>query len=285
MNNIVKYHNYLNALEFRKFTALDYDFLMYLCAALRDQGTKEMTFSLSEIKDVINYDHHAGGAEFEKLLKSMNRKLLEITAEVQDGSKTIMFVLFPTFEVDTDSNTLTVEVNERFRFILNELAKNFTQFELAEFTALNSKYSKTLYRLLKQFRSTGEYHVKVEELRKLLGCPEGYETRYLVRDIIAPAVTELQKEFPLLKCEPVKARKRGAPIVGFHFSFEADGQVPGQLTLDQGAEEIKRIRESKGKDTKKPRQNSFNNFQQREIDYDALERELLNQNKGKGTDD
>ena len=279
MNDLVKYHNQLNALEFKKFTAVDYDFLMYLCAQLKDHGTNTMTFSLYEIRQVTGYDYHAPQAEFIARLRKMNKKLMEIQASVDEDGKGIDFVLFPTFITDPSSNTLTVDVNPRFKHILNELTANFTQFELQEFTELSSKYSKSLYRLLKQYRFTGEYHVKIAELRKLLGCPDTYENKMFMARVIAPAIKELQKDFPLLKCEPMRARTKGRPITGYHFTFEADGQIPGQTTIDQAAEEMKRYKEQKDKEKKdkekKTKKNSFTDFQQREIDYDALERSLI----------
>ena len=132
-----------------------------------------------------------------------------------------------------------------------------------------------LYRLLKQFRSTGEYHVKVDELRKLLGCPESYSNKYLMRDIITPAIAELQKDFPTLTCEAVRARTKGRPVTGYHFMFMADGQIPGQMTIDQGAEEVRKYKASKAKEGSKARRNSFNNFEQRDYDFDDLEAQLL----------
>ena len=277
-NEIVKYGNYLNALEFKGFTAADFDFLMYLCAAMKDQDETLITFSLNEIKKATGYDMHVSTLEFAEILKKMNKKLVQITAEVKDGSKTIMFVLFPTFTIDEKTNTLQVRVNPDFKYLLNELTKNFTLFELQEFVELNSKYSKTLYRLLKQFKTTGEYFVNLEELRKLLGCPESYQNKYFMERVIVPAVQELQQDFPLLKCEPIRANKRGRPITGYHFTFRPEGtdQIPGQLTLDQGLEAVREYEEKKKAAVKQGQKgNRFNNFEQREYskeDYANLER-------------
>ncbi len=282
MKELVKYNNYLNALEFKGFTASDYDFLMYLCAVMRDQDEDIITLSLNEIKRLVNYDMHVSTEEFGKLLESMNKKLMQITASVKDGSRTIQFVLFPTFISDFKTNTLTVRVNPDFKYLLNELTKNFTMFELQEFIELNSKYSKTLYRLLKQYRNTGEYHVNVDELRKLLGCPESYPNNIFMSQVIAPAVKELQKDFPLLKCETIRAQKRGRPVVGYYFTFRADqGEMPGQLSLDQGLDTIKQYtarkerdkpkQESKPQKDKKPKPTKFNNFSERDYNYNELE--------------
>ena len=83
-----------------------------------------------------------------------------------------MFDLFPTFTVNKKEQTLTVAVNESFKFILNELTKEFTEFDLKSFTLLESKYSKTLYRKLKQFKFSGFYKAKVDELRRNMDAPK-----------------------------------------------------------------------------------------------------------------
>ena len=283
MSEIVKYHNYLNALQFKNFTAADYNLLMFLCAEMRDQKENEMVFSFSEISEVIQ-SRKCSVDQFANVLESMNDKLIKVNAKIREGNKIIAFVLFPTYEIDPDTKTLTVGVNEKFRFILNELTKNFTQFELQEFVELNSKYSKVLYRLLKQYRSTGEYHVKIDELRKLLCIQEKYTNKQLMQSVIVPAVKELQKDFPLLNCETTRARTKGRPLTAFHFTFDVDGQIPGQTTIDQAAEEMKRYKELKAKEKKPRKKNSFDYDDQRERDYEALERMLINQGMKGDTD-
>lgn len=49
-----------------------------------------------------------------------------------------------------------MKVNEDFLYILNDLTKNFTLFELQEFNNLVCIF-KNLYRLLKQFKTTGNF--------------------------------------------------------------------------------------------------------------------------------
>ena len=275
MNEIVKYNNYMNALDFKGFTAADFDFFMYLCATMKDKGTEEMTFTAAELKECAGYSRNVTLEEFKQILDRMNEKLLSMKAHLETDTELVRFVLFPSFRINKETGMLTVRVNKDFQFLLNELTENFTQFELAEFTELNSKYSKTLYRLLKQFRSTGEYYVRVDDLRMLLGCPTSYNNKQLMQWVISPAVAELQKDFPTLTVETIRARTKGRPVTGYHFTFMADGQIPGQMTIDQGAEEVRKYKASKAKERSKTRKNSFNNFEQRDYDFDDLESKLL----------
>lgn len=269
MNKVVKYDNYMNNLSFKKFKSVELDLLMTLCNRLRDKGVNSVTFPFSELKNLSGDTKHSN-KEFIDSLKSMNRKLMEITCEVEFDGKIIMFVLFPTFEIDIHKETLTICVNERFKFILNELTKNFTRFDLKDFVSLGSKYSKNLFKILKQFRTTGIYETNINDFRDRMGCPESYSNKYVMDLIIKPSLHELQNYFPNLQCETKYARKRGKPVTGYIFTF-----TPENRSLDADPREDK-IKMKSSDQNQQPKQNSFANFHQRTYDYDSLEKELLN---------
>nr|WP_240488078.1 replication initiation protein [Enterococcus ureasiticus] len=48
-------------------------------------------------------------------------------------------------------------------------------FFLEEFVSLKKKYSKNLYRILKQFEKKGYWEVPIETLTFLLGIPKNYQ--------------------------------------------------------------------------------------------------------------
>ena len=257
MNEIVKYDNYLNALHFGTFSKQDYNFFMALCARAKEVGGKEVTLTFDYIKELSDYKRDRGADEFISELKRMNRKLTKITCELENEKEVLMFVLFNTFRIDKENETLTVTVNEPFRFILNGIVSDFTRFELAEFVSLDSRYSKTLYRKLKQFRTTGYYTAGVNELRELLGCPTSYSNKHVMNKIIKPSVEELQKIWPTLSVETLYEKKRGRPVKGYTFTFKRE--VP----------------QRKPAGTKKPKENPFNQFEQNQYDFVKLEKELL----------
>ena len=226
MNEIVKYDNYMNSLKFTGFTAVDFNFLMMLCSKLRDKDVSEITIPFSELREKTGYTQ-CSVKQFVSDLKRMNDKLMKITCSLETKSEIIMFVLFPIFVINLDNQELTVSVNEKFRFILNELIKNFTRFDLDEFVQLDSKYSKTLYRLLKQYRHTGQYEVSLEDFRLKLDVPEVYTDRRIMDKIINPALKELKANecFQNLECIVQYARKRGRPVIGYIFTFTPEERV------------------------------------------------------------
>ncbi|RUK14205.1 RepB family plasmid replication initiator protein, partial [Campylobacter coli] len=67
-------------------------------------------------------------------------------------------------------------------------------FELAEVAELSGKYTETLYRLLKQFRTTGKANIEWEEFCRIMKKPENYRQIDIDKRILKPAIKQLSKE-------------------------------------------------------------------------------------------
>lgn len=248
--NIVKYDNYLNTVHFNGLKANELNVIMSLCAKMSEHGNEKVTFTYNELKNYM-FIRHTTDDELRKAIKSAAKKFRDVNGEVElpDG-KTVYFDLFPTQIDDSKNRTFSIRVNEDVLFILNDLTKNFTVFELKEFVKISGKYSKHLYRLLKQFRNTGKYVVSLENLRIYLDIPKSCENKKIKQKILDPAVKELVEQgiFKNLICEPQKDSKRGSPVIGYTFTFEPEkargnGNGEGRLQeqdLEQGQKQRKK---------------------------------------------
>ena len=286
MKDIVKYENYMNSIKFNGFTTVDFNFLIALCSKVKNLDTKEVVFTFDEIREITN--HKITSKErFADELERMNKKLIQTVCTLKTETKRCMFVLFHTFETDLENCTLTVGVNEKYKFILNNLVKEFTQFELSEFVNLTSKYSKNLYRFLKQYKTTGVFYVSdIEEFKEKMCCCKNASTnKEFMRTILKPSIEELSPYFKGLKVEVKKAKKRGSPVVGYTFTFEAEKIK--QKPITNGTLGQKATQKLKAQDkvqyTSKPVNHRFNQFPQREYseqDYKDLEKRLINKSIG-----
>ena len=218
MNEIEKYGNNMNNLKLNRFTTTDLDFLMVLCCKLRDKDLSEITIPFEELRQKTGYTQ-TSISKFVSDLKRMNKKLMDISCQLENEKEIIMFVLFPTFAINLEKRLLRVSVNEKFKFILSRLVSDFTSFDLHEFVGLNSKYSKNLFRFLKKYRSTGYYEVSIEKFRKIMDIPESYTNRDVMSKVIHTSLNELKNYFCDLQCIPQYAHKRGKPITGYLFQF------------------------------------------------------------------
>lgn len=217
MNEVVKYHNdFSNKIILKSLNANELNFLMAICSKLKDKENEEMTFTFLELKELVNWKSN-DNVDFVRSLKNTNEKLLKLNFTFEDERYIIQFVLFPTFKVDKDNNTLTVQVHKDFSFLLNNLTSNFTVFELSKFINLKSKYTKYLYRELMKFKSTRCLYLSIEDFRNKLDIPKTYRMSDINKYVLKPIEEELSKIFASFSIEKIKYKKRVTRIV-FYFT-------------------------------------------------------------------
>lgn len=222
MNEIVKYKNELNELNFYNLSAQDSNIFMVLCSKMRDKGTEKVTFTYQEIRELAKIKIHSND-DFINALKRMNKRLSEVNCTIETETDIDSFNLFPTFRISKLNQTLTVSINPDFKYLLNDITNNFTRFELKEFVSLKSKYTKSLYRILKQYRSTGARYMDIKDIREKLDVPEKYENRRIMNLIIKPSIDDLREldSFKDLKCIAKRA-EHGRNVIGYTFYFNKE---------------------------------------------------------------
>ena len=136
---------------------------------------------------------------------------------------------------------INVGVNEKFKYILNEITQNFTKFELEEFTSIRSSYAKTAYRQLKRFRKTGYAIFTIDQFRELLCIPKSYQISHITDNILKPIQSELSQYFRSLKIKKVKAKgRRTITHIEFTFQGEDDMLPNGKYRIKKGKEFIEK---------------------------------------------
>ena len=215
----VKYDNDLNTIPFRNFNSIELDLFFSICASLKEKGTNKVVYDFDKLKEISKYEHRSI-SRFVNDLDSTYQKLLDLHVKLENEDKLIRFNLFNYYEIDKNSQTVEIAVNEHFDYILNDLnIGTYTRFELKEFTSLRSTYSKAIYRLLKQYKSTGLWRVSVVEFRRLLSVPKSYRMSDLDKVILLPAQRDLKPYFEGLNLKKIKAKK-GNRIEYFEFRFK-----------------------------------------------------------------
>lgn len=196
---VVRYNNDLNNKTYLKnFNALELNFFMAICSKLKKQGTNEVIFSFNELKKKIEYDTSHNTDNFINKLRSMNRKILNSICEIETKDYIDQFVLFPTFRISKKTGTLTVRINQDYAYLLNDFS-NFTEFGLANFIKLSSKYVKLLYKELMQFKSTGKLFLTIEDFRKKMDIPDSYSFSKIRDRILVPSFKDFSFIFKKFK--------------------------------------------------------------------------------------
>lgn len=224
MSNLVVYKDELNTVPLRSFNAKEMDLFFSICSKMRNEDLNTITFDFESLKELSNYKMTAK-KHFIADLENIYSKLIQLDFRIETEEKIIKFVLFTRYEIDKSKETISIKVNEEFKFILNDIFGGFTKFELEEFTTLGSSYSKTAYRLLKQFRSTGYYIIPIDEFKRIFDVPESYEMYNITQRILDPIKKELSSYFKNLKITKLKGkgkRKRFIENIEFKFNIESD---------------------------------------------------------------
>ncbi len=220
---MVCYKNELNTIPMRNFNAKEMDLLFSICSQVREKGTDIVEFTFDDLKQLSDYKMTAT-KHFVKDIESVYDKLIQLNLKIGTDTEFTKFVLFKEYSVSESKGTVTVGVNEKFKYILNEITQNFTKFELEEFTSLKSSYSKTAYRLIKQYRKTGYVIFTMEQFRELMCVPKSYQVCHITDNILKPIQNELSKYFKGLKINKIKAKK-GKFISHIEFIFMAEDDM------------------------------------------------------------
>ncbi|MFH4921519.1 RepB family plasmid replication initiator protein [Staphylococcus cohnii] len=219
----VVYRNEMNLVPLRKFTSTEVDLFFTLCNKLKEQDTRRLEIHFDELKHLSNY-YSRSQDRFVKDLEHVYDKMLNLTYTERNGKSFKKFVLFTSYEVDVDEQHLAISVNNDLKHILNSITADFTKFELQEMTYLKSTYAKNMFRLLKQYKSTGYLKISVEDFRERLDVPKSYRMTDLNKNIFAPIINELSSIFKNLNINKVKAKK-GRKIEWLEFTFEPEKRI------------------------------------------------------------
>lgn len=239
MQEIVKYHNDLNKIKLPNFTELEQNLLFGMLVKIKNNS--ECEFSANELRNFIsdknptnaelfNYANTLGEkffkADFTEIRKINEKESVKTTYNLFKEYK----IFYLEYEQEKILTRIKIEINEIFAYLVGQLTANFTRFELAEFIALSGKYTKTLYRLLKQYRQTGWVQWDFNEFKRLLDIPECYALCDIDKQILKPAIKELTvernlfdtKRIPFKELKYTKIKKGGNKVTTIRFDFKPE---------------------------------------------------------------
>jgi Protein involved in initiation of plasmid replication len=240
-HEIVQYHNDFNTVPLRGFNEREKRIVMALLHEVKGKDTQVVQLDFETLRGLVGWDDKRGkrsSTEFVKYLEILSDKILTLrgTLRSESGLKVVKFSLFPTFIIDgEDTNTLRVSINPEFKYLTN-LFDMFTAFELEDYNRMSTSYGQELYRLIKQFRTTGFYRVKIEDLRHLLSVPKSYSNAKMDQVVFSKTtVIDLSNAFKNFKITQERGSGRGRPIIGYTFTF--DKEKANQYEIDRKKEE------------------------------------------------
>ncbi|WP_212849955.1 replication initiation protein, partial [Helicobacter pylori] len=250
-NTYITYHNNTNKVNLGKLSEREANLLFAIFQKLKDQGNTLIRFEPQDLKQMIMVKSNLTNRQLLQILKNLldnigGANFWIIREHVENGEiyeDHTSYMLFKQFEIRIHKPTQTIEylevqLNDNYQYLLNNLGMGqYTSFNLLEFQRVRGKYAKTLYRLLKQYKSTGILSVEWTQFRELLGIPKDYTMQNIYQKVLTPSIKELKKIYPFEHLSYKKERrshdKRKVTHIDFYFEQLPQGETKQQKQKDK----------------------------------------------------
>lgn len=251
-NTYITYHNNTNKVNLGKLSEREANLLFAIFQKLKNQGNTLIRFEPQDLKRMIMVKSNLTNRQLLQILKNLLDNISGANfwiikehvenGEVYEDHKSYM--LFKQFEIRIHKPTqnieyLEVQLNDSYHYLLNNLGMGqYTSFKILEFQQVRGKYAKTLYRLLKQYKSTGILSVEWDQFRELLDIPKDYEMRNIDQKVLTPSLKELRKIYPFEHLSYKKERRnshdrRKVTHIDFYFEQLPQGETKEQKQKDK----------------------------------------------------
>ncbi|WP_336156543.1 replication initiation protein [Fusobacterium polymorphum] len=232
---IVKFHNDVNKIKFSNFNLYHYKVFYTICAEVLEKGIDEVVIDFSVLKK--NLDLRTSKTVTDMYLKNIvletGEKLRQIDFNIENRFFEGFCSLFEGFFISkTREKKLYVKVNEKTKYILNNLVRNFTLANLQLLNSLTSKYSYRLYLQLKQFQNIkdkfekdGKFYswrnFEIQNFREIMDIPESYRMKDIDKRVLNSSIEELNQYFEDIYFIKIKKSNKVTNII-FYFIFKKD---------------------------------------------------------------
>ena len=225
-NELVKYQPELNTIPLRKFSPVEMNLFFSIVSRMRDKGGQTIRFSFDQLKELSDYKPTANNRFIDDIERTYDHLMdLRFGYRSKNGLHRERFVLFSEFEIrgDVPEPFVDVQIYHKALPLLNHL-ESWVRYALTEFRELKSSYAKTMFRLLKGYRTTGYVYFSKADFNELLDIPESYLSRPgdIDRKVLRPIKEELTPLFRGLTVRKKYGKGRGKPVIGYGFSWKAE---------------------------------------------------------------
>lgn len=146
-------------------SAPEQDIFSLVLAQLRKEDASDQLYrvSIKAIEELATKQINYQTAE-----KTAKKLLSRVCTIIRDNGDPLYVAMISDAEHIRGAGYLEIGISPKLRPYLVDLKNNFTRYQFRIFGALRSKYSKRIYKMLSQFKSTGVMRISVEELKKRL---------------------------------------------------------------------------------------------------------------------
>lgn len=233
---IVNWNNDLTNFSLKGLTPSELDIFLGICYRCQHQGTRTIKITFDELRGLSYFSSKDGDRFCDKVI-AVNKKLLSLSFEVNDGHVYCGFSLFSMYKIDTDNEYVEIAVDEHLAYLLNDFEKNYTSMELFEHASMPSTYSKAVYKKLRQFRNQDKpfWKVSYQEFRDYLNIPNSYASNNIDQSIMPQIMKDNSRYFNNLKVEKYYEKPKGrgrTRLGGYMFTYDKPKDMSKYKILD-----------------------------------------------------
>ncbi|MBT1145075.1 replication initiation protein, partial [Lactiplantibacillus argentoratensis] len=210
---------------------------------MRDKGDETVRFSFDQLKELSAYKPTANNRFIDDIESTYQKILgLRFGRRSKDGLHREFFVMFTEFEINghADDPYVDIKIYPKAIKLLNEL-ESWVRYALSEFRDLKSSYAKTMFRLLKQFRTTGYAYFSVADFNELLDVPKSYKSSNINQSVLKPIKEELTPLFRGLTVRKKYGKGRGKPVIGYSFTWKSEKKDANDFSQGQIQDERQKL--------------------------------------------
>jgi len=233
---IVNWNNDLTNFSLKGLNPSELDIFLGICYRCQHQGTRTIKITFDELRK-LSYFSAKNNERFQDRVLAVNKKLLSLSFEVNDGHVYCGFSLFSTYKIDTDNEYMEIAVDEHLAYLLNDFEKNYTSMELFEHASMSSTYAKVVYKKLRQFRNQQNpfWKVSYQEFRDYLNIPNSYASNNIDQSIMPQIMKDNSRYFNNLKVEKYYEKPKGrgrTRLGGYMFTYDKPKDMSKYKILD-----------------------------------------------------
>ena len=225
-NELVKFQPELNTIPLRKFTPTEMNLFFSIVSRMRNKGAQTVRFTFDQLKDLSNYKPTANNRFIDDIERTYDHLMdLRFGHRSKSGLDRERFTMFITFEIKGSAEVpyVFIQVHPKAIPLLNDLAQ-WVRFNLPEFNNLTSSYAKTMFRLIKQYRTTGYVYFSKADFNELLDIPKSYKEFHINQRVLTPIKEELTPLFHGLTVRKKYGKGRGKPVIGYAFAWKPENK-------------------------------------------------------------
>ena len=274
-NLVYQSNNLINANY--DMTALEQKILLINISIINKKDTDFglNVFRIKDLADLLQCSPELLYRDLPKLSKKIISKVVEVYNSEKDELEQFNIIHYAKYK--NKKGIVEFEINPRAKPYLLQLESFFSSFELKNALRLVGKYSIRLYQITKASLYKREMYIPLEEFKNTLKLTQKSYDRFnnITNKILIPSTEEINQKTDMeLSYETVLS---GRKAIGIKFKMKDKHCVIKPKEISNGRKQQKQNNnQSKRKD------NSFFNFQEREYDYDYLEKVLTGEEEYDG---